>query len=166
MKKGRFSSFTSLALTALVCLALITIFEWVDRLICLTYPTNSIDCTSAFHHVRCCIAAFSFCVTSTLELPWLHRSIIGGRHHRKDLEGRIIFWNGGAERIYGYSRKRSRGSPYPSSCHRRDRRYFKHSGENKKGESVAHFETVRLRKDGSRVPVSLTVSPLRNAWQH
>jgi len=82
----------------------------------------------------------------------------------KDLTGRITSWNASAERIFGYPAEEAIGrSIYliiPS-----DRR----SEEDivleriRRGEQVDHFETVRRRKDGTFVEVSLTISPIRDS---
>jgi PAS domain S-box-containing protein len=82
----------------------------------------------------------------------------------KNLDGIITSWNGGAERLFQYSREESVGRSIalvippdrldeePGSLNRLRR-----------GESVDHFETVRMRKDGSLIDVSLTISPVRDA---
>src|SRR5262245_15066405 len=81
----------------------------------------------------------------------------------KDLNGVIVTWNPGAERLFGYKTAEAVGKSIrliiPQS----------HQDEEddilariRRGESVRHFETVRCRKDGSCLPVSVTVSPIRN----
>jgi PAS domain S-box-containing protein len=81
----------------------------------------------------------------------------------KTLDGIITSWNGGAERLFGYSAEEIVGRPLsllipPESPHelpgilKRLRR----------GNRVEHYETVRLRKDGSRVQVSLSISPVKD----
>jgi PAS domain S-box-containing protein len=82
----------------------------------------------------------------------------------KTLDGTIVSWNPGAERIYGYSAKEVIGKPI-SLLIPPD-----HSDEtaqilNKvtRGERIDHFETVRMRKDGTRIDVSLTISPIKDA---
>jgi PAS domain S-box-containing protein len=166
MKTGRFSSFTSLALTALVCLALITIFEWVDRLIWpdISHQQHRLH-FSLFITSACCIAAFF--ILRYLDARAALASIVQSSEDGiigKDLEGRIIFWNGGAERIYGYSREEVKGKPISILMPSEGTDDISSILEKiKRGESVAHFETVHFHKGGSRVPVSLTVSPVRNA---
>ena len=85
----------------------------------------------------------------------------------KDLHDRITTWNPGAERLYGYSATEMIGQPSVRLVPP-DRLYevsdiLERLG---RGERVAHYETVRLRKDGSRVDVSVSVSPLWDAAGH
>jgi PAS domain S-box-containing protein len=81
----------------------------------------------------------------------------------KTLDGIIVSWNRGAERVYGYSDEVI-GKPI-SLLVPPD-----HSDEVtlilekvRRGERVDHFETVRMRKDGTRIDVSLSVSPIKDA---
>jgi PAS domain S-box-containing protein len=81
----------------------------------------------------------------------------------KSREGVITTWNGGAERLYGYSAQEAIGqlATFHIPRHRWDE-------ENKilatacAGGTVEHYETERQRKDGVIVPVSLTMSPIRD----
>jgi two-component system, sensor histidine kinase and response regulator len=82
----------------------------------------------------------------------------------RDLSGTITSWNSGAERMFGYSFAEMHGQPIARLVPP-DR-----AGEVdemldliRRGERVQHFETVRVRKDGERVPVSLSVSLTRDA---
>ncbi len=82
----------------------------------------------------------------------------------KSLDGTITSWNKGAERIYGYSPDEVVGKPIsilaPSD------RPDEIPGILRKiarGESTEHFESIRVAKDGRRLNVSITVSPLRDA---
>jgi len=82
----------------------------------------------------------------------------------RTLGGTITSWNKGAEVIFGYRADEVMGKPvsmlaapdhvdeFAAMLHRL-----------RQGEKIAHFETVRVRKDGSRIDVSLTISPIRNA---
>jgi PAS domain S-box-containing protein len=82
----------------------------------------------------------------------------------KTLEGRITSWNRGAEIIFGYARKEVIGKPI-SLLIPKDRKN-EEPGILKKirnGESVDHYETVRRRKDGKLIDISVTVSPIRDA---
>ncbi|MBI3271335.1 MAG: PAS domain S-box protein [Planctomycetes bacterium] len=82
----------------------------------------------------------------------------------KDLDGRITSWNAAAERIYGYPAAEVLGRSLsflvppdrPDELPDIHRRILA-------GEPVEHFETVRLRKDGRPIDVSVTVSPVRDA---
>jgi PAS domain S-box-containing protein len=82
----------------------------------------------------------------------------------KTREGIIVSWNPAAERMYGFMEEEARDRSisllvppeFPdqvSQIHERVRR----------GEKIEHFETVRMRKDGTRIDVSLTVSPIIDA---
>lgn len=82
----------------------------------------------------------------------------------KDLNGNITSWNKGAERLFGYTADEMMGKPVrllipperddeePTILHR-----------IRSGERVDTYDTVRRRKDGALVDISLTVSPLRDA---
>jgi PAS domain S-box-containing protein len=75
------------------------------------------------------------------------------------LDGKIMTWNPGAERLYGYSRSEVVGK-HISLLHVRkhnDAELFQRIG---KGERVSRLETVNVAKDGSRMDLSLTVSPI------
>jgi len=81
----------------------------------------------------------------------------------KDLNGIIKSWNKAAERIFGYSADEVIGRPItiliPESRLDEEPGILKRI---RRGESVDHFETIRLRKDGTPLNISLTVSPIRN----
>lgn len=79
----------------------------------------------------------------------------------KDLTGIITSWNKSAERIFGYTAAEAIGQPvtllFPPD------RYEEEPGileRIRRGERIDHFETIRQRKDGTRIDVSLTVSPI------
>jgi PAS domain S-box-containing protein len=80
------------------------------------------------------------------------------------LEGVITSWNKGAEIMYGYSAEEVTGRPitilYPPD---RLDEMPRLRGKLQQGEYVAQYETVRIRKGGARVDVSLTLSPMRDA---
>jgi PAS domain S-box-containing protein len=81
-----------------------------------------------------------------------------------DLEDRITTWNRGAERLYGYSVAETLGQHF--SFHVPEELGDERPalvGRVVAGEDIRSFETVRVRKDGARVDVSLTISPIRNA---
>lgn len=80
----------------------------------------------------------------------------------KTLQGIITSWNKSAERIFGYSADEIIGRPVlviiPHELQSEETLIL---SKIRNGDRVDHFETVRVRKDGTRVDVSLTVSPIR-----
>ena len=82
----------------------------------------------------------------------------------KTLEGVITSWNGGAERLYGYSAAEAVGRPIsfiiPPD---RPNEVLRILARLERGEHIESYETVRMRKNGTRLEVSVTVSPIRNA---
>jgi PAS domain S-box-containing protein len=83
----------------------------------------------------------------------------------KTLEGRVTSWNGGAERIFGYTAEEMVGQSIlriiPPELHDEEYRIL---AQLKRGEPVSHFETVRVAKNGRRIDISLTVSPMRDRY--
>lgn len=81
----------------------------------------------------------------------------------KDLKGVIRTWNGAAEKLFGYTAAEAIGQPIlmliPEDRHSEEVDIISRIS---RGERVETFETVRLRKDGSTVAVSLTISPIRD----
>jgi len=81
----------------------------------------------------------------------------------KTLDGVITSWNRGAERLFGYSAAEAVGQQIfliiPD-----DRRAEENAvlARLRQGDKIDHFETVRQSKDGRRIPISLTVSPIRD----
>jgi PAS domain S-box-containing protein len=82
----------------------------------------------------------------------------------KDLKGIITAWNRGAEKTFGYSANEVLGKPLPAlfPLDRIDEESAILT-RIRAGESVEHFETVRVRKDGRRLNVSVTISPIRDS---
>ena len=82
----------------------------------------------------------------------------------KDLDGIVTSWNKGAERLFGYSAEDIIGKSITILIPP-ERQDEEHAilGHIRRGDSVEHCETVRRRKDGSLVDLSLTISPVRNA---
>jgi PAS domain S-box-containing protein len=82
----------------------------------------------------------------------------------KNLDGIIISWNKGAERVFGYTAEEAIGQPItiviPEDRHDEERQILTRI---RRGERIDHYETVRRRKHGSLIAVSLTVSPVRDA---
>jgi PAS domain S-box-containing protein len=82
----------------------------------------------------------------------------------KTLNGTITDWNSGAEKMFGYSPSEAVGKSmlilFPKE------RLDEEAGilaRIRRGESVDHFETVRVRKDGSKIDVSVRISPIRDS---
>src|SRR5262245_39033168 len=82
----------------------------------------------------------------------------------KDLNGIIRTWNRAAERMFGYSAAEAVGRSIllivPPDRHTEEEGVL---ARTRAGDSIDHFETVRVRKDGTLVDVSISVSPIRNA---
>jgi PAS domain S-box-containing protein len=80
----------------------------------------------------------------------------------KTLDGIITSWNQGAERIFGFTAEEAIGNPItiiiPPDHLDEEPRIL---ARLRAGERIEHFETVRMRKDGRRVEISLTVSPIK-----
>lgn len=81
----------------------------------------------------------------------------------KDLDGTITSWNPGAERLFGWSGSEAVGKSIriiiPADRQQEEDEVLRRL---RLGERIDHFETVRQRKDGSFVDISLTVSPIRD----
>jgi PAS domain S-box-containing protein len=82
----------------------------------------------------------------------------------KTQQGIITGWNRGAEQIFGYSAAETIGQPmlmlFPEGRGDEEADILEKIA---RGESIDHFETVRVRKDGTHIDVSVTISPIRNA---
>lgn len=82
----------------------------------------------------------------------------------KDLNGIIASWNKGAQRIFGYQAEEVIGKPVsiliPDDRQNEEPEIIKRIMN---GERIDHYDTLRQRKDGSLVNISLTISPIRNA---
>ncbi|HZE07313.1 MAG TPA: PAS domain S-box protein, partial [Gemmatimonadaceae bacterium] len=85
----------------------------------------------------------------------------------KTLDSVIRSWNVGATRIFGYEAAEAVGQPVylimPPERYDEEPQII---ARLLRGESIDHHETVRLRKDGTRIEVSLSVSPIRDAAGH
>jgi len=82
----------------------------------------------------------------------------------KNLEGIITHWNKGAEQTYGYAAEEVIGKPISilAPGDRKDET-AQILARIRGGERVEHFETIRVRKDGKRLNVSVSVSPIHDA---
>lgn len=82
----------------------------------------------------------------------------------KNLDGIITSWNSGAEHIFGYSASEAIGQPItlviPPDRQMEEREILTRI---RRGERIDHFETIRQRKQGGLITVSLTVSPVKDA---
>jgi PAS domain S-box-containing protein len=82
----------------------------------------------------------------------------------KTLDGTINAWNRGAEQVFGYAAAEVIGEPMvilmPAERVNEESDILTRI---RRGESVEHFETVRVRKDGRRIDVSVTISPIRDS---
>ena len=82
----------------------------------------------------------------------------------KSLEGIIQSWNAGAERIFGYTADEIIGrhitTIIPAELQDEERTII---DRIRSGERIEHFDTIRLGKNGRRIAVSLTVSPIRDS---
>lgn len=82
----------------------------------------------------------------------------------KDLSGTVTSWNKGAERMFGYSSEEIIGTSItriiPDERREEEERIL---ARVKSGEMVEHFDTVRVKKDGTLLDVSVTVSPIKNS---
>ncbi len=80
----------------------------------------------------------------------------------KDLNGIITSWNRGAERIFGYAPEEVIGKPVsiliPADQPNEEPMILQRL---RRGERIDHYETVRVRKDGGLINISLTVSPVK-----
>src|SRR5260370_522801 len=81
----------------------------------------------------------------------------------KTLDGMVTSWNAGATNILGYEADEMIGQPItriiPRELHQEETQIL---ARLHRGERIRHYETIRLAKDGRRVDISLTVSPLFN----
>lgn len=77
----------------------------------------------------------------------------------RTLDGPIASWNGAAERMYGYSAEEIVGKSISLLIPEGSEGMVRILGEIAAGRRVDHYRTTRLRKDGTSVPMFLTVSP-------
>jgi PAS domain S-box-containing protein len=81
----------------------------------------------------------------------------------KTLDGIITSWNGGAERIFGYTAAEAVGRPIeliiPKELRNEEKKILQRL---RAGERIEHFDTVRVAKDGRELQISLTISPIKD----
>ena len=88
-----------------------------------------------------------------------------------DLDGRVLYWNEGAEKIYGYRKDEVMGKKVSEFLYPKDERLKAEEekwmdqlmGRVKKGEVIPNVEVKRQTKDGREIITSMTISPLRDA---
>lgn len=82
----------------------------------------------------------------------------------KDLNGIVTSWNNAAARIFGYTAEEMIGSSIlkviPIDRHEEEPKIL---SQLRKGDRVDHFETIRRKKDGTLIHVSLTISPIKDS---
>ncbi len=82
----------------------------------------------------------------------------------KDLNGTVVSWNRGAERLFGYSAAQMIGQPIllliPEEYQNEEPTIL---DRIRRGERIEHYETIRRRQNGTLVNVALTISPIRDA---
>jgi len=82
----------------------------------------------------------------------------------KDLNGIIESWNEGAHRMFGFTSEEMIGQPMlrliPAELHHEENEILR---KLRAGERIDHFETTRVRKNGEKIEVSVTISPIKNA---
>jgi PAS domain S-box-containing protein len=138
----------------------------------LTASTFSILPVGTFSGVSVLLAVLFFLNSEATER---RRAEAAGRHAAaivestsdaviaKTLQGIITSWNPGAERIFGYTAQQAVGQSVlmliPPDRASEEATILSRIA---RGERVEHFETVRLRKDGRRMDVSVTVSPVKD----
>lgn len=85
----------------------------------------------------------------------------------KNLDGTIVSWNRGAERVFGYTAAEAVGQSVlmliPPDRHNEEPGIIERI---RRGDRIDHYETIRRRKDGTLIDISLTVSPMRDANGH
>jgi PAS domain S-box-containing protein len=82
----------------------------------------------------------------------------------KTLEGIVTSWNRGAERLFGYRAEEMVGQPISRIIPPERREDYPMIFDSvRRGRRIDHYETERVRKDGRRIYVSLTVSPIHDA---
>jgi len=101
------------------------------------------------------------------EVLFRHASIVESSDDAiisKDLDGIILSWNAGAQRLFEFTKTEIVGQPItmliPDELHAEENKILQRI---RAGEHIQHYETVRRTKGGKRIDVSLTISPVRNS---
>lgn len=101
------------------------------------------------------------------EAGFRHRAIVESSDDAiisKNLQGVIQSWNAGAERMFGYTESETLGQPItiliPEELYSEEVEILERLN---RGEGIEHYETIRLVRDGKRLEVSLTISPVRDS---
>jgi two-component system NtrC family sensor kinase len=145
------------------------------------YINRSAECAKAFPFVvHRAVEGYSLMVEKVrlqkelIETKFFLESVIekaGDAISVMDLEGRILYWNEGAERIYGYKKEEVIGKRPSEFFHPGDEKTERDDecqmdslmSRVREGEVVSNHEARRKTKDGREITVRMTVSPLRNA---
>jgi len=145
------------------------------------YINRSAECAKAFPFVvNRAIAGYNL----MLEKVRLQKELIEARNFLEsiidkagdaisvvDLEGKVIYWNEGAEKIYGYSRQEVLGKRPPDLIFpedetlkaREEKRFRELMAHVWKGKVISNIEAKRRAKGGRDITVNVTLSPLRDA---
>jgi len=131
------------------------------RVSVLCYPTLLRDATG------CIVGVISLLVNSASDETQRLMDIVEASNDAiicETLDGVVASWNTGATQIFGYTTSEMIGQPagriIPFDLQEKEREILARLAL---GERVDHFDTIRLARDGRRIPVSVTLSPLRDA---
>jgi PAS domain S-box-containing protein len=142
---GHYSAEFGYALSALASIVILTIIVWFGA-----HHLNAMQESLQRHSRRS--ARWAAIVSSSED------AIIGA-----DLEGKVTSWNDAAERLYGFSAAEILGQPIlrmvPADRLEEESEIF---AAIREGRHVSHLETVRLRKNGERVELSINASPIKD----
>ncbi|HEX6483096.1 MAG TPA: PAS domain S-box protein [Ktedonobacteraceae bacterium] len=104
------------------------------------------------------------------EAPWRLAALVEASEDAiigHTLDGIITSWNGGAERLYGYRAEEALGQPIAMLAPpERSDEIPRLLDLLKQGQRIEQYETKRVRKDGTRLTVSITLSPIKDSTGH
>jgi PAS domain S-box-containing protein len=80
-----------------------------------------------------------------------------------DVDGDVITWNPAAQEIFGWAPEEVHGRPVPFIPDDKQEEFAELYARSRSGEVIENFETVRLRKDGARIDVSIFAAPIRDS---